>query len=372
MNGHPRAEHATSPPDSNVAAARAAGLRYTLDHGPGIRRRRAGRGWRFLDAEGTPLRDEEALRRIRALAIPPAWTDVWINPDPCGHIQATGRDDRGRKQYIYHPCWQELRDETKFANLVYFAEALPRIRARVADDLGRPGLPRERILATVVRLLDESLIRVGNDEYARANASFGLTTLRDEHVAVNGTLVRFVFRGKASKMHEVDVRDRRVAPIIRRLQDLPGQPLFQYLDDEGEPHSIDSGDVNEYLADAAGEGFTAKDFRTWAGTVLAARALRDLGPAATKSATKANIIAAIDTVAQRLGNTRAVCRRAYIHPAIFAGYEAGDLVTFKTRRRASGLECDEVWALAYLSGSRRRGGEESRRNGNPQPEACHQ
>jgi DNA topoisomerase-1 len=335
-------------PDDPVAAAREAGLRYTPDGGPGITRRRAGRGWSYRDADGVPIRDPGELRRIRALVIPPAWTDVWINPSPRGHIQATGRDARGRKQYRYHDRWRAARDETKFSRLVVFGEALPRVREQVGADLGLADLPREKILATVVRLLDESLIRVGNVEYARENDSYGLTTLRDDHVAVTGSTVRFAFRGKSGKLHEIDVRDRRVARIIRRLQDLPGQPLFQYLDAEREPRSISSEDVNAYLHEIAREAFTAKDFRTWAGTVLAARALRDLGPYETETAMKANIVATVDAVAERLGNTRAVCRASYIHPAIVLGYERGDLCCFTADNGPAGLDPDERWTLAYL------------------------
>ena len=336
------------PPDDPKAAARAAGLRYTLDDGPGISRRRAGRGWSYLDADGALIREAKQLERIRGSVIPPAWPDVWINPNPRGHIQATGRDARGRKQYRYHPRWRASRDETKFSRMVAFGTALPGIRESIAADLGRPGLPREKTLAVVVRLLDESLIRVGNAEYARDNASYGLTTLRDKHVDVEGTTIHFTFRGKSGKLHEVDVRDRRVAGMLKRLQDLPGQHLFQYLDDDGTPQTIDSDDVNAYLHQIAGEGFTAKDFRTWGGTVLAARSLRDLGPFASEAAMKTNIVAAVDAVAARLGNTRAVCRAAYIHPAVLLGYERGELCLFTCDDEFSGLDPDEQWALGFL------------------------
>jgi DNA topoisomerase-1 len=334
--------------DDPVAAARAAGLRYTPDGGPGISRRRAGKGWSYRGPDGTLIRDPKELRRINALAIPPAWTDVWINPHPRGHIQATGRDARGRKQYRYHDQWRAIRDETKFSRMIAFGEALPRIRERIAADLGLPGLPRKKVLATIVRLLDESLIRVGNSEYARDNGSYGLTTLRDEHVDVSGSTVRFAFRGKSGKMHEIGVRDRRVARIVQRLQDLPGQQLFQYLDGDGEQHVIDSDDVNAYLREIAGEDFTAKDFRTWAGTVLAAHSLREFGPFETQTAMKANVIAAIDTVAARLGNTRAVCRSSYIHPAVFLGYENGSLCIFDCNGDHSELNPQEQWALSFL------------------------
>jgi DNA topoisomerase-1 len=336
-------------PIESIAAARAAGLRYTSDDTAGIRRRRAGRGWRYLDAHGDAIRDEEDLRRIRALVIPPAWTDVWINPDPRGHIQATGRDERGRKQYRYHDRWRAVRDESKFEQLVAFGEALPRVRERVETDLGARGLSYEKTVATIVRLLDASLIRIGNEAYVRENQSFGLTTLRDEHVDVYGEKVHFTFRGKSGKLHEIDVRDRRVARIIRTLQDLPGQLLFQFRDENGELRPVRSEDVNDYLHTIAGESFTAKDFRTWAGTVLAARTLRDLGPASTVKALKANIVAAVDLTAARLGNTRAVCRASYIHPAVLAGYERGDLFALNCSDEGDGpLDPDERWLLAYL------------------------
>ncbi|MFN8594293.1 MAG: hypothetical protein U0031_22795 [Thermomicrobiales bacterium] len=333
-----------------VAVARAAGLRYTMPGRPGISRRRAGRGWTYRDAHGETIRDSAILERIRSLAIPPAWTDVWINPQARGHIQATGRDARGRKQYLYHPRWRQARDETKFERMIAFAEALPALRQQVAADLARPGLAWEKTLATVVRLLEESLIRIGNAEYAQANGSYGLTTLRPDHVDVSGSRVRFTFRGKSGKDHQIEVRDKRVARVLKRMQDLPGQTLFQYLDDDGQPQTIDSDDVNAYLRAIAGESFTAKDFRTWAGTVLAARHLRDLGPAETKTARNANIIAAVDAVAARLGNTRAVCRSSYIHPAVLAGYESGDLCSFTGETtETGGLEPDEQWLVAFLS-----------------------
>lgn len=333
-----------------VLAAAAAGLRYTPDGGPGITRRKAGKGWSYRDPDGSPLRDEETLARIRSLAVPPAYREVWINPDPRGHIQATGRDLKGRKQYRYHPRWNEVRGETKFSRMISFAETLPAVRERVSADLRRHGMPREKTLATLVRLLDESLIRVGNAEYARVNDSFGLTTLRDEHVAITGGTLHFTFRGKSSKDHQIDVRDRHLARLVRRMQELPGEQLFQYLDHDEEQHTIGSEDVNLYLREIAGEEFTAKDFRTWAGTALAARALREAGPAETKTELKANTVAAIDRVAERLGNTRAVCRSSYIHPAVLTGYEDGTLLAFEpgAAGAADGLDEDERWVLAYL------------------------
>jgi DNA topoisomerase-1 len=305
------------------AAAKAAGLRFTHLDRPGITRKLVKSGWRYRDPEGRILRDTAQIARINALVIPPAWSDVWINPDPRGHIQATGRDARGRKQYRYHDKWRATRDEAKFARLAAFGRALPTIRERVASDLQETGFPQEKVAATVVRLLDESLIRIGNEEYARENASFGLTTLQNGHVDVEGGTLRFHFRGKSGKEHEVDVRDRRVATIVRKLQDLPGQHLFQYRDEEGELRPITSDQVNDYLQKVTGEPFTAKDFRTWAGTVLACRLLHETGIAGSEHERHANIVSAIDEVAARLGNTRAVCRSSYIYPSILQRYVDG-------------------------------------------------
>jgi DNA topoisomerase-1 len=268
----------------------------------------------------------QRLLRIKCLAIPPAWSDVWICPAPNGHIQATGRDARRRKQYRYHERWREIRDENKFDRLVNFGKALPKIRRRVKKDLALSGLPREKVLATIVQLLERSLIRVGNEEYARENKSFGLTTMQDRHVDVKGSKLRFRFRGKSGRQHEVDVTDRRIARIISKLQDLPGQNLFQYLDDEGKVRDITSQDVNEYLREIAGEDFTAKDFRTWAGTVLAAIALSAAGEFETKKQAKANIKNAIEAVAKILGNTPAICRQCYIHPAVLEVYLNGNSI----------------------------------------------
>jgi DNA topoisomerase-1 len=308
-----------------LESAQAAGLRYVSDASPGIRRGRAGRGFSYVGPDGRAVRDRATLERIRGLAIPPAYTDVWICPSESGHLQATGRDARGRKQYRYHPRWREVRDETKFGRMLAFSEALPRLRARLETDLGRPGLPREKVLATVVRLLESTAIRVGNDEYARANQSFGLTTLRDHHVEVSGSTLRFRFRGKSRKTHSVALSDRRLARIVARCQALPGADLFQYVDDEGRRVSIGSGDVNDYLRDITGEDFTAKDFRTWSGTLQAVAALEAAGPAPTQREAKSTILQAIDTVAERLNNTRNVCRKYYIHPAVLERYEAGTL-----------------------------------------------
>jgi DNA topoisomerase-1 len=309
------------------ASAQAAGLRYSADARPGITRRRAGRGFGYSRPDGTPVHDEVSLARIRALAIPPAWTDVWICADPVGHLQATGRDAKGRKQYRYHARWRAGRDDAKFEGLIDFARVLPRIRKRCEADLARPGLSREKVLAAVVRLLETTLIRVGNDEYARLNRSFGLTTLRTRHATVTGTRVRFRFRGKSGRQHEVGLRDRRLASVVRRCQDLPGQELFQYLGDDGEPHDVASDDVNAYLREVSGADVTAKDFRTWAGTVLAFRALRALDPGGDERAARRNVVEAVRFTSDRLGNTPAVARRSYVHPAVLEAYLEGSLGT---------------------------------------------
>lgn len=314
------------PDDTDVSNAwRAARLRYVSDDMPGIRRRRRGRGFSYTGPDGAPIRDDVTLARIRSLAIPPAWESVWICARPDGHLQATGRDSKGRKQYRYHSRWRELRDEAKFDRVVPFANALPRIHATVAEHLSLRGTPREKVLATVVFLLETSLIRIGNDAYATQNRSFGLTTLRTRHVDISGSRIHFSFRGKGGVHHEVDVTDRRVATILRRLRDLPGQALFQYVDEDGERHNIASDDVNAYLHNLTGEEFTAKDFRTWAGTMLAAQALASAGPFESETQARHNIVVAMTNVAARLGNTPAVCRTSYVHPAIIDAYLAGRL-----------------------------------------------
>ena len=305
------------------ASARAAGLRYSSDARPGITRRRAGRGFSYHDADGKLVRDRAFVARIRALAIPPAWTDVWICPDPMGHLQATGRDARGRKQYRYHAAWRTGREESKFERLIEFARVLPRIRRRCEADLGRPGLAREKVLAAVVRLLESTLIRVGNDEYARLNRSFGLTTMHGRHARVEGTSIVFRFRGKSGQRHEVGLRDRRLASVIRRCQELPGQELFQYVDSDGEVHDIGSDDVNAYLREISGAEVTAKDFRTWAGTVLAYRALKAQAAADDARSAQRNVVEAVKQTALQLGNTPAVARRSYVHPAIVDAYLDG-------------------------------------------------
>jgi DNA topoisomerase-1 len=303
-----------------------AGLRYVTDDGPGIARRRAGRGFVYLTPNGKRIVDPAQLAWIRGLAIPPAWTDVWICPTRNGHLQATGRDARGRKQYRYHPDWRAQRDGAKYERMLAFGKALPRMRRRVARDLRRTGLPRERVLAAVVRLLERTGARIGNEEYARDNRSFGLTTLKDRHATVGTKRIRFRFRGKGGKTTEVEVTDVRLARIVGRCQDLPGQELFAYLDEEGEVRSVGSADVNDYLREISGHEFTAKDFRTWAGTVLAARALARMERGKTPAAAKRNVVRAIEQVAEWLGNTPAVSRKAYVHPGILEAYLNGDAV----------------------------------------------
>ena len=315
-----------------IASARAAGLRYVHDDRPGITRKRSGKGWSYLDPDGKRITDKEERARINALAIPPAYTDVWICPHPRGHIQATGRDARGRKQYRYHPKWREVRDETKYNRMVAFGEALPLIRERTDEDLRRHGLPREKVLAAVIRLLESTLIRVGNEEYARTNESFGLTTMQDEHVDVTSSGMRFHFRGKSGIEHAVQLSDRRLATIVGRCQDLPGQELFQYLDDDDHQHTIDSSDVNDYLREITGQEFTAKDFRTWAGTVLATRALQEFGTVDTEAEAKKNIVQAIEAVAARLGNTATICRKCYVHPTVLEAYSDGSMLETAKQR----------------------------------------
>jgi DNA topoisomerase-1 len=322
-----------------IDSARIAQLRYVSDDRPGIRRKKRGDGFAYFDAGGKPLREKMAIARIRRLAIPPAWTDVWISPYDNGHLQATGRDARGRKQYRYHARWREVRDENKFTKMVHFARALPHIRRRVERDLKSSGLSRRRILATVVRLLETTLIRVGNDEYARANDSYGLTTMRDKQVEVNGSQVHFKFRGKSGKWHTVKLADRRLSRIVGHCQDLPGQELFQYFDDDNVQRDVTSQDVNDYLREIAGEEFTAKDFRTWAGTVLAAMALQEFERFDSKTQRKRNIVRAIERVAERLGNTPSVCKKCYVHPAILESYLDGSMLnTLKQRAQEEIVE----------------------------------
>jgi DNA topoisomerase-1 len=303
-----------------AASARAAGLHYVNDERPGIRRRRCGKGFCFYTPDGKKITDEETLRRIRALAIPPAYTNVWIAPDPLGHIQATGRDAKGRKQYRYHPRWREVRDAVKYDRMIAFAEQLPKIRERCDSDLRKQGMPRERVLALVVTLLEQTKIRVGNEEYARKNQSFGLTTLLAKHVAVIGTAIKFTFRGKSGKHHAVSLRDRRLASAVRRCLDIPGQELFTYFDENGATHAVTSGDVNDYLREIGAGEYTAKDFRTWAGTVMAADELRRCPSCPNERLRKREVVRAIEQVSQRLGNTPTVCKKSYVHPAVLEAY----------------------------------------------------
>lgn len=307
-------------------AAEFAGLTYVTDERPGIRRRRAGQGFRYVDPTGKAIKDQSTLKRIKALAVPPAWADVWICPKPNGHIQATGRDARGRKQYRYHVRFREMRESTKYHHMLRFAKALPAIRKNVSAHLALRGLPREKVIATVVHLLEATLIRVGSDEYARDNKSYGLTTLKNRHVDVNGTELRFNFKGKSGKVWRLGVRDRRIAKVIRACQDLPGQELFQYVDDTGELRDVTSSDVNAYLREIGGEDITAKDFRTWHGTVLAAMALSEFQKFDGQAGAKRNIREAINRVAARLGNTPTICRKCYVHPEILNTYVEGSLL----------------------------------------------
>jgi DNA topoisomerase-1 len=343
-------------PQRKIRAAQAIGLRYVSDTEPGIQRERNGAGFQYLDPEGRIVRDEAELERVRSLVLPPAWTDVWICATADGHIQATARDAKGRKQYRYHPRYRALRDETKFNRMLDFSHHLPQIRRHVERDIRREGLTREKVLATVVWLLERTLFRIGNDQYARENKSFGLTTLRRRHVDVAGSEVRFEFRGKSGVKHAAAITDRRIARIVQRCQTLPGEELFQYLDQDGKRQTVDSGDINQYLQHASeGVELTAKDFRTWAGTMLAAQALRDVGVAATQREAKANIVRVIDQVATRLGNTRAVCRSYYVHPAILKKYLAGQVIppsppssTPRKARRNAELRADEEAVLRLI------------------------
>lgn len=344
-----------TPAAEAAEAAREAGLVYVSDDQPGIRRRRSGRGFTYTGPDGKTIRAAKELARIKSIAVPPAWTNVWICPSPRGHIQATGRDARGRKQYRYHRAWRETRDRTKYDRMIAFGDALPRIRKRVREDLSLEGLQRDKVLATIVRLIDLTYIRVGNSRYAKENKSFGLTTMLDRHVDVEGSTMRFEFRGKSGKMQTVDLHHPRLARIVKRCQEIPGQHLFQYEDGSGEHRPVVSEDVNSYIRDAAGDEFTAKDFRTWAGTVLALRALRGVEPARTKRELRATVVAAIETVASALGNTVAVCRACYVHPGVLEAYEAGTLAALprrRTKRNGSDpddrLRPDEVTLLAFL------------------------
>lgn len=319
-----------------VKSAEVAGLRYVIPKGTGIRRRRAGPGFVYEGPDGRPVRDEATLKRIRSLVIPPAWTSVWISPSANSHIQAVGRDARGRKQYRYHPAYREVRDLIKFDRMRIFGKALPRIRRITSRDLARKGLPKRKILAAVVRLLETTYIRVGNEEYAEENGSFGLTTLRNQHVEILGSVLKFRFRGKSGQHHEIKVEDRRLARVLRRCKDIPGSALFAYLDESGEPQTIESGDVNDYLREISGGDFTAKDFRTWGGTCLAASFLLEKCTGTEGNGTaKAALVDVVKEVASKLGNKPATCKKYYIHPALMECYSAGNLHQVAERFRDS-------------------------------------
>ena len=336
-------------------AAELVGLRYVSDEQPGIRRRIAGKGLSYTNADGTVVADKQVLQRVRSIVIPPAWTDVWICRHANGHIQATGRDAKGRKQYRYHPSFREVRESTKYGHMMEFARALPGIRAKVREHMGLRGLAREKVLATVVHLLETTLIRVGNDDYARRNDSYGLTTLENRHVAIDGAQLRFQFNGKSGRKWSVAIRDRRVAKVIKACQELPGQELLQYIDEAGQHQNVTSADVNAYLQDIAGSDITAKDFRTWAGTVLAAMALRELEGFDSAAMAKKNIRTAIERVASRLGNTPTICRKCYVHPELINSYLEGSLLLeikseaeSELRDKIAGLTPEEAAVLASL------------------------
>lgn len=337
-----------------IQSARKAGLRYVIPKGPGIRRRPSGSGFTYLDADDNTIQDAETIKRIHSLVIPPAWTSVWISPDPDGHIQAVGRDARGRKQYRYHPAYREIRDLIKFDRMRVFGRVLPRIRRIVGRDLARRGLPKRKVFAAVVKLLETTYIRIGNEEYAEENGSFGLTTLRNQHVQILGEMLKFRFRGKSGQKHEITLSDPRLARIIRRCKDIPGSALFQYLDENGEPQSIESGDVNEYLREISGGDFTAKDFRTWGGTCLAASLLLEKRTPGEdpelKRELKSVLVDVVKDVACKLGNKPATCKKYYIHPAIIDCYSAGNLRDLAEKfRNSSSAQLYEQIVLALLT-----------------------
>jgi DNA topoisomerase-1 len=338
-----------------IESAKAAGLRYVYDSNPGITRKGSAKSFRYLDASGKAVRDKDTLARIRSLVIPPAWSNVWICPIANGHLQVTGRDARGRKQSRYHPNWRTTRDEAKYEHMLHFAEALPHIRERVDHDLARPGLGREKVLATIVRLLETTFIRIGNPEYARDNHSYGLTTMRRKHVTIDGAKLTFNFKGKSGVQHAIGITDRRLARIVKACHDTPGYELFDYLDHDGNPHAIGSSDVNDYLHEITQQHFTAKDFRTWAGSVLACVTLREFEACDTQTAAKKNVVAAIKSVSERLGNTPSVCRKCYVHPTVLETYLSGEmpklLATLKHPRKSTtsthALQPDEL-AMMHL------------------------
>lgn len=327
-----------APTAENLRAAGAAGLRYTGDNRPGISRHRKGDGFVYKDARGRRITDPMTLGRIKSLVIPPAWTDVWICPIANGHLQATGRDLRQRKQYRYHPEWRRHRDDNKFSHVLGFARALPKIRRRVGRDLASSGMPRNKVLAAVVKLLETTLIRIGNDEYARTNKSYGLTTMRNGHAKVKGGQITFKFRGKSGRFHDITLQDRRLAAVVRRCQEMPGQELFAYEVEDGAVVDVGSQEVNDYLRQITGGEYTAKDFRTWAGTVLAAIALREMEACTSEAQVKKNILTAVESVAAMLGNTPAVCRKCYIHPGILDSYLSGATISTVSQRIREGID----------------------------------
>lgn len=344
-------------PTDPIESAEAVGLRYVSDEMPGIQRKRSRKSFDYFDPKGDRIRDEKTINRINSLAIPPAYKDVWICPLENGHLQATGRDAKGRKQYRYHPLWRSIRDQTKFTRMIAFSQALPEIRRRLDHDLALLGLPKQKVLATVLKIMELTRIRVGNEEYAKTNHSYGLTTLQDDHVNVKGSKVQFQFRGKSGVDHEIEVSDRRLAKIVKRCQDLPGQELFQYLDENQQPQDIKSGDVNDYLREITGQEFTAKDFRTWAGTVLAASHLAEIGKFTSQAAAKKNITQAIKTVSSYLGNRPATCRKYYIHPSVLEAYLDESLHDFVEKHQAIeitdcyALQPEELVVVALLTGA---------------------
>jgi len=339
--------------EHELLAAGAAGLRHVADSAPGIKRIARGETFDYVDADGKPVKDDETLARIRKLAVPPAWTDVWICASERGHLQASGRDARGRKQYRYHAKWRKMRDEAKYGRLIEFGEGLPALRKKVLSDMALPGLPREKVVAAVVRLLDKTLIRVGNDEYARDNDSYGLTTMRSKHVEVKGSTLTFEFKGKSGKVHSIDVSDARAARIVKQCRELPGYELFQYVDEEGQKRTVGSEDVNDYVRDVMGQDFTAKDFRTWAGTVFCATALATVGTFDSEREAKANVNDAMRAVAALLGNTPAVSRACYVHPQLLESYLDGSfpqrwIVKPSRARTEYRLRPEEAATLTFL------------------------
>jgi len=339
-----------APENTAPVTAKQVGLRYVGDHMPGIARTPDKNGFHYLDVDGKAVRDKETLSRIKSLVIPPAWSDVWICPWHNGHIQATGRDAKGRKQYRYHPRWRSVRDEAKYERMLNFGKALPMIRRKVDEALKLPGLPREKVLATIVYLLQATMMRIGNEEYARHNKSFGLTTLRNRHVRIDGSEVEFRFRGKSGVQHTIRVDDPRLARIIRRTRELPGQELFQYIDDDGAQRTVGSADVNDYLRSITGEDYTAKDFRTWSGTVLAALALREYEKFDSEAQAKKNVVRAIEAVAEKLGNTPSICRKCYVHPGVIEAYLDGTMLN-ALRERARDELVNDLHALSAEEGA---------------------